>query len=350
MNNKLKLALFSSSPYAIDVLLELAKNFDIKLVVTSPDKPIGRKQEVTPSPLKKWAIENHIQYETPTTLKNDNGINISNIIKTLDVDVSLVIDYGLLIPAVVFNSPRFKTLNIHFSNLPKYRGPYPDTFVVLNGEKKTAISCVCIDEGFDTGRVLAQKEVEVKDNETAGLLHERLYTITAEILPYIINSWAEWNMGINVNQLTINNEQLTISLPPKKQNESAATFTKKLDREDGFIEWKILSNLYQGNDINPENLPALIRNYNSEIKSDILNKIVIKNLKLKIYNWFLALSPWPGVWTTIKLGTSNLEPETEKRLKILKAHLENNRFIIDEVQLEGKRPVAWEQFCEAYII
>ncbi len=329
----MNIAFFSSSALAIPLLNKLNEDFAVKLVITNPDKPIGRKQTLTPSALKTWAIKNKVDFLTPTTLKSftprsptkrdevgPNFLSVVEQIKALNIDLAIVIDYGLLIPKTIFTAPPLQTINLHFSLLPKYRGPNPDSFVILNGEKRTGISFVLIDEGFDTGDILAQKEVEVLPTETAGELHQRLYQETEKLSAYIINSWAKWYLDKKNTQSPITNHQPQLFLPPKKQNNNSATYTKKLSREDGFIEWKKLL-----------------------------------NASTKLFNFYRALSPWPGIWTLLRQDFHLRQDYggqiggQAKRLKILKSHLEKEKFVIDEVQLEGKKPTSWELFKKAYI-
>ncbi|MBI3385305.1 methionyl-tRNA formyltransferase [Candidatus Gottesmanbacteria bacterium] len=301
----MNLSFFSSSPLSLPLLEKLNTDFSVKLVITHPDRPVGREQFLTPSVFKTWAIKKNVPVLSPTTLKFPTSLILVNKMRDLNIDLAIVIDYGLLIPRTVFTAPTLQTINIHFSLLPKYRGPYPDAFVILKGDKKTGISFVLIDEGFDTGDILAQKEVAILSAETAGDLHQRLYQETENIITYIIDYWAKYNTGIKNTQSLITNHQLQLFLPPKKQDNKSATYTKKLIREDGFISWE-----------------KLIEASNS------------------LYNFYRALTPWPGMWTSLA--------KNNKRLKILKAHLEKEKFAIDEVQLEGKKPVSWKQFYEAY--
>ena len=297
-NYTMNIAFFSSSPSALPILEKLNQDFAVKLVVTKPN-----------SALVSWAEENKVVFTTPNTLKREEGYQVIKFIKDLNIDLILVIDYGLLIPRVVFDAPKLKTVNVHFSLLPKYRGPFPDAFVILNGDKKTGISFVLIEEGFDTGDILAQFETEVLPNETASGLHARLYKKTEELISYILNSWVQWKTDNNYNHYKDNNGYTSLFLPPKKQDHSAATFTKMLSREDGFKEWDEIQNLLK---TNPQ----------------------------KLFNFYRAMTPWPGLWTLIN----------NKRLKILKMHLENENLFIDEVQLEGKKPVRFKQFREAYYV
>lgn len=281
----MKLAFFSSSPLAMLLLQKLKDDFEVVLTVTTKEKM---------------------------------DADFAQKIKELKIDLAVVIDYGLLIPKIVFAAPKLQTINIHFSLLPKYRGANPDSFVILNKEKTTGISFVLIDEGFDTGDILAQKEVTIFPNETAGELHQRLYQETEKIISYIIKLWGDYKMGKNREQFSISNLQCSINLPPKKQNNKLATYTKRLGREDGYVSWKKL------------------------LEADF-----------SIYNFYRSVTPWPGLWTKIDIPQkTDSDKDTgisKKRLKILKCHLENNQFIIDQVQLEGKKPVSWKQFKEAYL-
>ncbi|MCL5676082.1 MAG: methionyl-tRNA formyltransferase [Patescibacteria group bacterium] len=357
----MNIAFFSSSPLSLPLLEKLNTDFSVKLVVTSPDKPVGRKQKLTLSPLKLWAEKNQVAYETPLTLKNysSNEVrssrptasnnNIAQKFKDLEIDLAVVIDYGLLIPKIIYHAPKLQTINIHFSLLPKYRGPYPDKFTVLNGEKETGISYVLIDEGFDTGDILAQQTVQILPDQTGENLHQRLYQETAKNISYIINSWADWKLSKISKQIKENSKQLSIYLPPMKQQHNLATYTKRLGREDGYLSWQILTKILNNKSFSKNELPTLIKDY-------VQNLPAISNFKFQIFNYFKALSPWPGLWTEIEIPQKYSSNEvrssrfarTIKRLKLIQCHLDNEKFVIDKVQLEGKNPVAWKQFCEAY--
>lgn len=368
----MNIAFFSSSPLSLPLLEKLHQDFDVKLVLTNPDRLLGRKQELTPSPLKTWAIRNQILHITPISLKSPIAEEVGNQLKTLAIDLAIVIDYGLLIPKAVFQSPRFQTINVHFSLLPKYRGANPDSFVILNGEKTTGISFVLIDEGFDTGDILAQKEVSILENETAGQLHQRLYQETEKIISYIINSWDKSKLNTSSIPYNTFNHSLRLYLPPLKQNNKLATYTKRLSREDGFISWEILKKILADQKIKIDELPDLIKKCNLVIArtlhctvqgDEAISKTERMGLPrtkkfceffsarndIYVHNFYRALSPWPGLWTLFRPALRGFE-EQAKRLKILKAHLEKERFAIDEVQLEGKNPVGWKEFCQGYQI
>ena len=221
-------------------------------------------------------------------------------LNNLKPDLAIVSDYGLIIPKEIFTIPRHQTLNIHFSKLPKFRGPSPVQYTILNGEKSAWITIILMDEGMDTGDIVFQKEVSsintqqlTIDNETTESLYRKLFKIAAMELSQVIHDYT-------------NNK-----LKPLRQLNSAATYTKSFTRQDGFISHQALDKAIKGKGA------------------------------IKMERMFRALSPWPGVWTIINI------PQP-KRLKLLKSHIENNRLVLDEVQLEGKKPVSWKQFIEGY--
>lgn len=330
----MKIAFFSSSPLSVSLADTLKKHFEIALVGTNPDRPIGRKAILTPSVLKNWALKNQIDVFTPHTLKNEVGTEIAQKIHENKIDLAIVIDYGLLIPSVVFNAPRHQTINIHFSLLPKYRGAYPDAFVILSGNKKTGISFVLIDEGYDTGDLIAQKEVKILPEETASQLHQRLYQETTQILPYIITHWVNDLSRNNSEQKLEQNLSYQYYSPPRKQDHSLANYTKRLERDDGFILWETLQKILKNEEVSWEQLPKLIQE--NVLPTDYLH------FAFCIFNFYRSLTPWPGVWTKVKTEKG------EKRLKILKAKLENEKLILVEVQLEGKKTVRWKDFLRNF--
>lgn len=244
----MKVVFFGSSNYCLPVLEALKK--DLALVVTREDKPVGRKQILTPSATKLWAKENNIPVATE--------LNI-------DCDLAIVADYGKKITEDVLNRPHLGTFNIHFSLLPRLRGTSPVQTAILNGEGKTGITIFKIDKDFDTGPILWQREYSILPTETAGELYTRLFDEAAKEISKI---------------------DFSGKLAP--QDNSQATFCKKLTKDDGFV------------------------------KLDDPN----------IYNKYRAYYPWPGIWT-LKDG---------KRMKILKCHLEGEKLLLDQIQFEGKNP------------
>ncbi|EKD95784.1 MAG: hypothetical protein ACD_24C00331G0001, partial [uncultured bacterium] len=253
----MKLAFFSSSPLAILLLERLKQQFEILLIVTNPDRPVGRKGLLTASPLKIWARQNQINYITPKSLKASEGDELKTKIKEEKIDLIVVIDYGLLIPKNIFASPKYQTINVHFSLLPYYRGPFPDVFAILKNEEKTGVSYVLIDEGFDTGDLIAQQELPIRNEETAKELHERLYLETEKILPYIMNHWVKWSLNKISDQKTENKLNYRLFLPPQKQNHTNAIYTRRLERDDGYCDWKTLQKILKNENMDWSEMPKL---------------------------------------------------------------------------------------------
>lgn len=233
-------------------------------------------------------------------LKKDDLFLIVEDIKDKP-DVGVLASYGRILPLEELKKIPYGILNLHPSLLPKYRGSSPVQTAILNGEKITGVTIIKMDEQIDHGPIVAQSKENILPVDTAERLYKRLFVAGAETLKTILPAYLEGK----------------IELQP--QDHSQATYTKKLTRDDGKIDWKKPA----------EYLERFVR----------------------------AMSPWPGAWVQLlpewtcgehSRTSRRVSEEQAKRLKILKAHLENNKLILDQVQLEGKNPVTFKQFCEGY--
>jgi methionyl-tRNA formyltransferase len=204
----MKFAFFGSSEFSLYVLNELEKS-GIKpdLVVTTPDKPKGRKLTMTPTPVKAWALSKGI--ETVESMQDLQGRNF---------DVFLVASYGKIIKPEIFNLPKHKTLNIHPSLLPKYRGASPIVSQVLNDDQEVGVTIMQIDEQMDHGPIVAQKIVEKRQCTGIIQLEEMLAREGARLFADILPGWVEGN------------------IEAKPQDESQATFCTKIKKEDGLLD------------------------------------------------------------------------------------------------------------------
>jgi methionyl-tRNA formyltransferase len=199
---------FMGSPeYAVKILDALNKNFNITAVYTQPDKPVGRKKILTPTPVKKYAIENNLEVLTPTTLKNEN-------VSRFNPDFIVVAAYGLLLPKHVLNTA--PCINLHASLLPKYRGASPIQSAILNGDRYTGVTSMLMDEGLDTGDILVWDYTEV-GRKTSIELFDELGDIAAKQIIY-----------------TLKNFQ---NIKPLKQNNQLATYAPKIKKEDGLVDF-----------------------------------------------------------------------------------------------------------------
>lgn len=326
----LNIIFFGSSDYCLPVLESLQENCALMAIVTRPDKIIGRNKILTPSPPKKFGLSHHIPVFTP-----NNASEISDLIpelKKLSPDISIVADYGLMIPDDIISLPKLETLNIHFSRLPKYRGPSPVQYTILNGEKSAWISIIKLVRKLDAGEIIYQKEISLSGDETTENLYKKLFNIASVDLPAVLSDFA------------LNN------IKPIKQDESEATFSRKITKEDGFIPYNLLSNLMKG--VKPNK--SMLDDW--PITKIFPSPFPILHATFYFLQCIRAFSPWPGLWTEITLRGipgikgAKFRESTKKRLKILQAHLEKEKLVIDEVQLEGKNPVLWKQFLEGYRI
>ena len=201
-----------------------------------------------------------------------------------EADLGICAAYGKIIPETVINQFKFGILNIHPSLLPKYRGASPISTAIANGDKESGVTIIKMDEKMDHGPIVTFFKEEILPNDTTEDLRERLFERSADVLIQLIPAYVSGKVKT------------------KEQNEKEATFTKVLTREDGLINLK---------EKTPKEAERFIR----------------------------AMNPWPGAWMRL---------ENQKRLKLLKAHLEEDKLVLDEVQLEGKDPVSWKQFKEGY--
>ena len=156
----------------------LEKGFDVSSVVTVPDRKIGRGLKLTFSPIKEFAIENELKLLQPDNLKDPLFIdNITN----QNPDLIIVVAFRIL-PENIFSIPKFGTINLHASLLPKYRGAAPINWAIINGEKETGLTTFFINEKVDTGNIILQEKVSIFDEECFGELYRRLSAIGAELL------------------------------------------------------------------------------------------------------------------------------------------------------------------------
>jgi methionyl-tRNA formyltransferase len=262
-------------------------------VVTTPDKPLGRKQILTPSPVAQLATEYNLPVFKPEKLDEANLAHL----KLLKPDIFLVVSYGKIIPKPWLTTPTIGTFNLHFSLLPKYRGALCISEAIKNQDSETGVTLMAMDEGMDTGPIISQAKVSIDINDNCETLTNKLTLSAIKLL------------AAKLPQITTNYHKL----PTIPQDEALATYTpttKTRNRQSAFIPWSEIKKAIDGEGGSATH--ALIR----------------------------SLNPDPGAWT--KIG--NLE------LKIIRTSLENYLKIkncklkIDLVQLPGKTPISWKQF------
>lgn len=189
---------------------------EIQAVVTQPDKPKGRKGELTPSPVKVIAKREGIKVYQPLKVRDEEFVKT---LRAYNPDVMVVVAFGQIIPLSILKMPKYGCVNIHGSLLPKYRGAAPIQWAVLDGEKETGITTILMDEGIDTGDILLKKTIKIDTDETSGSLFDKLMALGAET---ILETLDELEKG---------------SLTPTKQGESPTAYAKMLTKAMGLIDF-----------------------------------------------------------------------------------------------------------------
>lgn len=189
---------------------------EIQAVVTQPDKPKGRKGELTPSPVKVVAEGKGIKVYQPLKVRDEEFVKT---LRAYNPDVMVVVAFGQIIPLSILKMPKYGCVNIHGSLLPKYRGAAPIQWAVLDGEKETGITTILMDEGIDTGDILLKKTIKIDTDETSGSLFDKLMALGAKA---ILETLDELEKG---------------SLTPTKQGESPTAYAKMLTKAMGLIDF-----------------------------------------------------------------------------------------------------------------
>ena len=213
MKNK-NIVFMGTPDFSVPVLKMLIENTNVLLVVTQPDKIVGKDKTVSFNPVKKLALEENIPVFQPMRIRKD-----FEKLKNLDIDLIVTCAYGQIIPKEVLDMPKYGCINVHASLLPKLRGGAPIHKAIINGYDKTGITIMYMDKGMDTGDMIEKAEVKIEDNDTAESLHDKLSAISVPLLmktlPSIIN-------GTNKRE---------------KQNDTDATYAYNVSREEEHVSF-----------------------------------------------------------------------------------------------------------------
>ncbi|TAN32981.1 methionyl-tRNA formyltransferase [Patescibacteria group bacterium] len=292
---------FGTHNFAAKILAELIKNgsFDITLAVTQPDRPAGRKQDLEIPAVKLLAEKNNIPVAQPA------GLSLRGVIPFPDFyDLNILCQYGNIITKEILDKSKYGSINVHPSLLPRYRGASPIQSALVNGETETGVSIILMDEELDHGPILAQKKMNIGDDDNFVSLSAKLSYLSA---PLLVNTALDFVNG---------------KITPGPQNHDQATFCKQLSREDGKID------------------------FNKSAK--------------EIYNQWRGLAPWPGVWASWenkRLKFINISPLPLYKGDVGRGYVRGHKLIIAcaqgaieilELQLEGKKPMVAAAFINGY--
>ena len=173
----LRVVFMGTPEFSVPVLKELIKATNVVMVVTQPDKPVGRKRIMTPSPVKVVAEENGIRVFTPEKLRKE-----SQVVLDADPDIIITCAYGQIVPKDILDYPGLGCINVHASLLPKYRGASPINAAIRDGEEETGITIMYMDETLDTGHMIYSQAIPILDEDNYGTLSEKLSVLGAETL------------------------------------------------------------------------------------------------------------------------------------------------------------------------
>jgi methionyl-tRNA formyltransferase len=245
--------MFCGTPrFAVPTLKHLLAlpDFQLLAVITQPDRPRGRGQQVSVSPVKEVALAAHLPVHQPEKIR---APEVQQLLEQLAPDVIVIIAYGQIIPARLLSIPRLGWINLHASLLPKYRGAAPINWAIAKGETHTGLTTMRIDAGMDTGDTLLQREMDIGPAEIAPELAARMSEAGGLLMEETLRGLAAG------------------TIPPRPQNHSEATLAPMLKKEDGRIDW---------------NRPAR-----------------------EIYNRMRGFAPWPGASTTFRGQTCHVWAE-----------------------------------------
>ena len=192
----------------------LEDGHEVVAVYTQPDRPAGRGNRLKASPVKEFALENHLKIYQPTRIKTPEALEI---FKSHNADAAVVVAYGRILPETFLHAFEKGAINVHFSLLPKYRGAAPVNWAIVGGETKTGVTTMQMDAGLDTGAILLQRESEISEYETAPELMEKLSFLGAGLLSETLAMYDE--------------------LTAQPQDESQSSLAPILKKEDGLIDW-----------------------------------------------------------------------------------------------------------------
>lgn len=302
----MKIVFCGTPKFATPTLRALVENhFDVRLVISQPDRPAGRGLSTVPTPVHQLAIDLNLPIIQPATIKNNADLRVQ--LEEIKPDAIIVVAYGRIIPQWMLDLPRFGNINVHASLLPKYRGAAPIQWAIAKGESTTGVTTMRLDAGLDTGDILLKREIPILHEDT----HETLETKLSDVGgPLLIETLRGLEDG---------------SIIPTRQDHSEATLAPILKKEDGKIDWT--------------------------------------RTAVETWNRLRGFTPWPGAFTIFRgknlsitnaqPAASGLEPLAPGEMHVQGERLyagcgENTVLEILELQPEGKKRMSARDFVNGY--
>lgn len=322
MTTSLNLVYIGSPSFSAHVLKRILNELSglvcVRAVITQPDRPVGRNQVMTPTALKEVALQHNIPvYED---IYSSDALNMLK-----KSDLALLYAYGLIIKDSMLTLPRWGFWNIHPSLLPRYRGTSPIAYTLLMGDSQTGVSLMEMDTKMDHGAIIDQKTYMIGEKDTREMLENRLSDIGYELFK--------------------KNVQLLIdgTLQKREQNHHDRTFTRLLTKQNGFLPFAVFTKIIHGEELAISDIPVIILDYQKKYP-----QTTRRTPSETIFDFFRGLSPWPGIWTLLRLRAADGQAPQERRLKITGIELRDGKPVVTHVQLEGKKEVTLSTFLSAY--
>lgn len=302
---------------------------EISLVITVPDKPKGRGMKLISCEVKEYAIEKNMKIYQPEKLR-DNKETV-DILKEINPDVICVVAYGKIIPKKILEIPKYGCINVHPSLLPKYRGPAPIQWAILNGDRETGVSTMYLDEGMDSGDIILQTKVNIDKDETSGELWDRLSKIGADLLVETL-------------------ERIENKTAPRTKQGNEFTIAPMLEKSQAKIDWENktaeeIKNLVRG--LNPIMGAYATLNQKKikfwKIDTLSIEEFINKYSEFKEYEYrFLEIEP--GTVLYVDKKESIYIMAKEGILKILEIQGENAKRMTTPEFLRGNKIEVVEKF------
>lgn len=311
----LKIVFMGTPDFAVESLRALVENkYNVVGVITMPDKPSGRGHKIQYSAVKEYALEKSLPLLQPEKLKDETFLQE---LKAWDADLQIVVAFRML-PEVVWDMPRFGTFNLHASLLPQYRGAAPINWAIINGEKETGVTTFFLTHEIDTGKIIRQKKVEIKDSDNVGIVHDKLMMIGAQLV-------------VETVDLLLANQIKAIPQEQLFKNKEELKSAPKIFKETCKINWNSGST--------------------------------------HIYNFIRGLSPYPVAWTelhrkdsdniAVKIYKGTITNQTDTCAnKIGSIVTDNKSYLgiickdgilnIEEIQLPGKKRMSIQELLRGY--
>ncbi len=315
MNKRdLRIVYMGTPEFAVTSLKRLVEGgYNVVGVITAPDRPAGRGQKVRPSAVKEYAVSQNLPLLQPVKLQDPDFLTQ---LKSWNADLQIVVAFRML-PEVVWDMPRLGTFNLHASLLPQYRGAAPIHWAVINGEIETGVTTFFLDHKIDTGKIILQKKVAIKEADNVGVIHDKLMELGGELVVETVDA------------LLNNNIQ---PIPQEKLIEGELKNAPKLFRENCKIDWT------------------------QSVET--------------IYNFIRGLSPYPSAWSPMFVASENkaIDVKVFASEKVIQKHnldtgtiqtdgkeyiqvaVRDGFIAIKELQLPGKKRLKVDELLRGYEI